>query len=39
MVGAIKWANVLHAISLAFSNNGAANTKEDGEGEKVIKDG
>jgi hypothetical protein len=26
-------------VSLAFSNNGAANTGEDGEGEKVIKDG
>jgi len=38
IVEAIKWANVLHAISLAFSNNGAANTREDKEGEKVIKD-
>ena len=37
MVGAIKWANVSHAMLLAFSNNGATNTREDEEGEKVIK--
>jgi hypothetical protein len=39
MVGAMKWANVPHAILLAFSNNGAADTREDEEGEKVIKNG
>jgi hypothetical protein len=38
MVRAMEWANILHTMSSAFSNDGAANIREDKEGEKVVED-
>jgi hypothetical protein len=39
MVGVTEWADIPHTTSSAFSNDGAANTGEDGEGEEVVEDG